>query len=826
MKKKIIAAVLLLLSLLILVGLLYLNNILLPTKIKGMLIQSLESTLNYNVSIEKISYSLFRGLVIQNASVYDKIFDDEHRIFSVKEISSHILFLPLLKDRKVVLPVVLIDSPRVNLRYQGDGSTNFSKALEAFNRKEPEKKNSLSFFAYKVKISSGLISFKDGRLSPAFSRDIQDIDLGMNLDLPDKIDFLAKARIKNDNSSFTIISLDGKYNITSSSLDSKANLLNIVVIEFNPYLKKLPVVFEAGSIEKADLNIKLKDKVLGISGNIQAKNLKVNKDAFSLQANMAVDPNIDYNLENNALDYKIGFKLLQANLSGLPYIEKIGNICGLINLTPDKLSADNLTLEAQESAFGLKATLENFTRPYVEADFTCDKLTLEKISALLPGLPEGTQLSGNAKLGLTLKGHLLKPALNTQAILELDAAALKIAALKEPLSGIKGKINYTFDNLELEGISFDYLDIPYTLNAKAIGLPDARINLELNSLEVDLKSDLKVKGKNMRINSFKAKYMDSLFDVRGDLDITQMTNPVLDLVLKSSFKAEDLAKIDFLPGSENITRAKLRGPFEISGTLAGKAKDYKSWDISAKCSSDSVSLYNFSLNKLSFNLTQKNGTLNISRFNAYPYDGTLNLELNTDLKTAPAQNYLKASLSKINLAKLKQDTGLRDKDISGTLNADFELSGDFKNPVSLMGTGAFAITEGNLWKLDLLKGLGELVLLPDYEKVSMKGASADFSVANKSFSTENLNLAGEQLKIEARGSLGFDGALDFLANLRVNKNLIKESSDIRKFTTAIIGELSQAFSVKITGTLQKPEYKIIPVAAELIKSIKDFFLGK
>ena len=68
--------------------------------------------------------------------------------------------------------------------------------------------------------------------------------------------------------------------------------------------------------------------------------------------------------------------------------------------------------------------------------------------------------------------------------------------------------------------------------------------------------------------------------------------------------------------------------------------------------------------------------------------------------------------------------------------------------------------------------------------------------------------------------------MDFTLYSQVNKSLVKDSSDLRKFTSAILGELSNAIAIKLSGTIQKPKYSLVPMAADLIKNIKDFFLGK
>ena len=48
---------------------------------------------------------------------------------------------------------------------------------------------------------------------------------------------------------------------------------------------------------------------------------------------------------------------------------------------------------------------------------------------------------------------------------------------------------------------------------------------------------------------------------------------------------------------------------------------------------------------------------------------------------------------------------------------------------------------------------------------------------------------------------------------------------VRKFITAIIGEITSAVSIKISGTLKEPKYSLAPIPIDIIKNIKDFILG-
>ena len=278
--------------------------------------------------------------------------------------------------------------------------------------------------------------------------------------------------------------------------------------------------------------------------------------------------------------------------------------------------------------------------------------------------------------------------------------------------------------------------------------------------------------------------------------------------------------------SESLKKIKPDGILNIKGTLNGRVKDYKNWNLSLKAASDTFSVYNLKFNDLSFGLEQKDGLININRFIASAYSGTVNLDLVSDLKPDVPTYLLKFNSSGIDLAKLKLDTGLKDKDITGLLNLSADLNGNFKDAASLKGNGLVSVKDGKLWQFNLFKGLGELFLLPDYEKIMFKEALGEFNIGDKSVSTESLKLTGDQLNLNCKGKLGFDGALDFTIYTETNKNLIRDSADIRKFTTAILGGLSNALTVKVSGTIQKPKYKIVSVAVDVIKNIKDFFLGK
>ena len=827
MKRPIIIAVVLILLFSISAGILYLNNVYLPVKVKGRLADSLSIYLNYNVEIEKLKFSPIRGVVIQNIIVYDKIRDKENTILTIKEASFHILFLPLIKSRNIIIPIMHIDSPYLNIRYLQDNTFNFSRIFLLKPKPKSKPKIKFSFLIYKINIFDGKGIFRDERLTPEFTKTIQDLDIVLGIRHLTKIAFLIEGALLTEKSGVSALSIQGDYNLKSKELNSKLKIDNLVIPEFSPYLKALPLSIASGTIDSGALEIKFKDNLISLKGAISTKALALRKADLALTGDINIEPDLSYSLDRNALDYKANIKFVQADLNGLPYIEKLSSISGDMGLAKNKLWTDNLKLQALDSAFTLKATADNFGNPYVKLNFKSGQVNLEKILPVLPFKTQGLNLSGVAAADINIEGALGRPPLDTKINLQISDAKLETALLKEPLNNIKGEVDLAGDTINWINLNFNYLNTAYTSSGKLADFQTPEIIFGLNSKDLDLKSDIKIKDTVVRIITFAGKYMNSTFDVEGAIDTQDKDNLNMDLMV-NQINLNPSDAFTFLPPalSENLKKIKLNGILNIKGALNGRVKDYKGWNLALETTADTFSIYDLKLSGLTFNLEEKHGTLNLSRFTASSYAGLLNMDFISDLKPETPNYYLKFNGSGVDLSKLKMDTGLKDKDIAGTLNISAELSGELNDLASLKGNGTLSVTEGRLWQLNLFKGLGELFLLPDYEKIAFKEAFGEFNIADKFLSTENLRLTSDQLNLDCRGKLGFDGTLDFTFYSEVNKALIRESADIRKFTAAILGGLGEALTIKVSGTIQKPKYRIIPVAADLIKNIKDFFLGK
>ncbi|MFA5090795.1 MAG: AsmA-like C-terminal region-containing protein [Candidatus Omnitrophota bacterium] len=825
MRRNIIIAIILFLVAGVTCGIIYLNKVYLPTKIKNQLIKGLEDSLGYNVEISRVKYSIFEGIIIENISVYDKVKDKANTVLEVPRTSFNFLLLPILKEKKVIIPGIHIKSPSLYIRYQTDNQFNLSR-ISAHPPKQGETgKSGYSFLVYKITISKASVIFEDEHFNPRITRAIKDLDINLGISKFTKIAFSAKGNITGGKGPVSKLALKGDYNFLAKELNAKLNLANLAIPDLNPYLFLLPLYIPSGTITNADLGIKFKDKIAGLNGSMDIKELIMHQDKTIFKGDINISPNLNYSLEKKSLDYKIRLNLLKDNLSGIPYVDKLNNVSGYIDIAPDRLWTDNLNLQVLDANLAIKGALDNFKAPYLKVEVSIPEVKLENITPLFPAFEKNITISGNAKAHINMDGNIKAPGLNMKARLDVANAKLENTALKEPVSDIKGTINLTSSTAYSKGLTFNYRGTAYNLDAGVIDFQAPRVNLTLTSKDMNLESDIKIKDKLVSINKLNGKYIDSAFDITGDLDINDSTNPLFNLSTKIKVNSKDI--LVFLPQktSDSLDKVKLEAELNIAGTLQGRAKDYKKWEINLENSKGNFSLYNLKFSDLYFILSQKDGLLSISQFSASGYSGILKAGFAANLNAATPPYTVKLELSALDLAKLKPDLKIKE-DIAGILEIRVDSTGNFKGTEQIKGRGYLTVKDGRLWKLNLFKGIGELLFLPVYEKIVFSQATADFDIQDNFIQTDNLKLTSDMMALDCKGKLGFNGELDFTVYTQVNKELIRDSSDMRKFATAVLGQLGSALTIRITGTIQKPSYKVIPVAMDIIKSIKDFISSK
>lgn len=826
MKKTILLILILLLLFSSGLGLIYLNNVYFPVKLKARLINGLSLTFNCNVEIEKIKYTLMRGLVIQNILFYDKTKDEGNTILKIKEAHFNFLFLPLLKEKKIIIPVLYADEPYFYLDIHKDNTSNLSKIISGLNKPAFKNNTGFSLLIQRINISSGRCIFKDERVTPAFSKEIRDINLGLNINLlARKILFKIQGKLPTEKEAFSLFYLQGNYEFASQIVRANLALNNFNLSDFSPYLKNLPASIVSGNIINTDLDIEYKDNYLNIDGTIDAKNMQIRQDDFILLADMSIQPKIRHDFSTKNTEYTADLNLNRAELKGLRYIDKITDIAGKVTFNKDKILAENLLLRALDSDFSLSGQINNPQEPQLEFKLTSEALNLERLFSILPH-PKDTKLTGKSKVTMHISGMLKKPPLDIKADFDLTEGIFEAPFLKEPVKSLRGRIGIGKDKADWQNIVFDYRNISYTSAGNLTDFKEPRINLNLTSKELNLKSELKIKDNILTLHSCDVKLAESKLDIRGNIDIRNSANPELDLTLKSEIKTNDIYPFLAPKLLETLQKIKFSAKMDVRGSLKGNPANPRDMKLALKTTAEDISVYNLHFNNVSFSLDQNEKFLNIPHLSANAYSGVLTATFSLNLKPEVPEYHVKFNSSGIDLKQLKMDTGYKDKEITGIMDINGFFYGNIQTIDSIRGNGFVSVKKGNVWQMNLFGGLGDLFLMPEYKNVAFDEAFGEFIVEDKFVSTEGFVLKSVPITLDWYGKVGFDGSLDFTVYTKVNKDLINDSADLRKFVTAVWGELRNVMAIRITGTIQKARYRVIPMPVDLIRNIKNFILGK
>jgi hypothetical protein len=78
------------------------------------------------------------------------------------------------------------------------------------------------------------------------------------------------------------------------------------------------------------------------------------------------------------------------------------------------------------------------------------------------------------------------------------------------------------------------------------------------------------------------------------------------------------------------------------------------------------------------------------------------------------------------------------------------------------------------------------------------------------------------MNLSCNGKIDLSGNLNFTINALLNQELVQNSASLRKVVTSILSSASGVLTIKLSGDVQNPKYKIIPATADIINRIREF----
>ena len=288
-------------------AILYINKIFFPLQFKQIVTNKLHQELNREITIDAIQFDPTKGFVIQNLKILGK--DTPETVLYAKRVSFNILYLPIIKSRKIIIHSISIKNPFIRIIRQKENLWNFSDLIPS-QQDTHRTKNPFTFFIGDVLINNATVSYLDKSLSSGeFSEDFENLNVKVNISPPKSVKFHLEANAIKHSSNILV---KGQYQLLSKEISANLKIQNIPLAKYlNLYYRNKHFHLHKGIISKGDLILKHTNQKTDLRGSFEISDtdLTINPDKI-IQGHIAVN------------DASLSFKNKTINLKGALDISK------------------------------------------------------------------------------------------------------------------------------------------------------------------------------------------------------------------------------------------------------------------------------------------------------------------------------------------------------------------------------------------------------------------------------------------------------------------------------------------------------------------------
>lgn len=792
----------------------YLNKVLLPKRIKSVIVATLAKQTGKNVTLKSLEFSIFRGLVLRDLVIADS----QNVILSTRQATCSIFIWPIFK-KQIIIPSINLKSPYIFLERRPDNSFNLQDFF-VFT-KPAAKRSDFSIAVFKLTISNGNIVFQDDTLVTKFRKEIKNIQLSLQLGLPVKVRFNLSAELVNQPP--VLINASGEYKILSQELVGNFTFKDLSTQVFSAYYSALGD-FVSGLVD-LQAQIDLKNKMLQVNLTLQGDNLIFAKDNLKAKLNSSLQAKIDYNLETKNFDFNGACDIRQADITGLEFLGQVKNLNGQFVFNRNSLVADNVKAEFLGAPFQIKLGIKDFSTRVLSINTDFDLSILPAIAKDKFNFSLINSASGKA--GLSIKIHPdNQGAWVVQGSLDITGAGLKLDKADSRIEDIAGSLEFSQQGLSWANTEFKYQGINYQSSGTLSDFVTPKVKFKLNSEDLSVSGDFDLLGKKIKLTQLKGKYLDSQFLISGDINQSDPAKLQVDLTGRINLELSNLNRLLEKTYPE-IKAISPSGRLDTQFSLSGTVTDFKNCYLKTKSTSNSLYLYGLRATDLSLDFLLEQRIAKIPAAYITFYEGVVqgSAALNLNTQDLAYQSELRAS--GINLEKLKNDTPSKEKNIAGIFLGEVKLNGAGSDLSKLDATGSFAISHGRLGELNLLQGLGKLLLSKDLGNIEFSECACVFLLKDKFAYTDKLKLMSSIVNLSGPLKIGFNGSLEGILDVEVLSELVPLEGTFKDVTTAIIGKGGGKFGViKLGGTLSAPKYTFKTDVGNIIQGLANVFLKK
>jgi hypothetical protein len=201
-----------------------------------------------------------------------------------------------------------------------------------------------------------------------------------------------------------------------------------------------------------------------------------------------------------------------------------------------------------------------------------------------------------------------------------------------------------------------------------------------------------------------------------------------------------------------------------------------------------------------------------------------------DIASIP-ESHFSATLeaSNVSLAGLAADAGIEPDGMEGSLHTTIQLSGAPGEQESWRGGATAHLENAVLQPADLVTRIGDLLGIEELRLLRLAKAQTRLSVASGRIFVEELELASENIAMDAKGSSDFDGVLDLDARLHLGESIRRGPAGLLG-NQLIPSEDKPGYAhlpFRITGSMARPGTDLLDklVGARIKEEVGGFLKG-
>jgi hypothetical protein len=568
-----------------------------------------------------------------------------------------------------------------------------------------------------------------------------------------------------------------------------------------------------GDLLSDNLSLAYAGEIFNLKGRVSLREVLLQATPqIQFQGSPGVDLTYQYNPGGSKDKHLYGgtLSLSRAAISGIPTLGKIQDVNGQISFQADQISTEELSFRAHDAAIALTGRLTDFTDPRLDIKASSANVDLERVFSLFPVLHEksGVQLKGMAGAKARYTGALRNPAeAEITLALQMKDATLATPRLPEEITAISGQLEYQKDLVVWKDLQGMYQRKLYVLNGRLINFSRPTVDLDVASEDVKLSTKVKILHQAFQIASLTGQYLHTTFDLKGDVHFPEEDNPDLDIRGNIVLDLEDLAAA--APQLRVVLdRLNPTGRLAIEGIYKGSPKDWRHWQMTFTAQTALLSLGGYQALDAEIQYNQRDQNISKCNLRGRIYGGTLDVISSFDLRSDDIILNSIGRLENLDLSQMRKEKAIDNEHLSGYLSSLIQLSGPLQNPKKLAGTGSLAIADGCLWRWSLLDGILGALIIPRFRNIVFTDAHANFTVENGKIDAEEVWLDSSTFSLKGKGWIDFDQNIQFDISPVFGELDISGSGVLPEGPASILSEAEHYISLKLTGTLTHPKYKV------------------